>query len=163
MVTDETLPHPPLQRDIGQRKPVRSAAHEAGVGLLKTADVHQRRFAETLKPHGLTPTQYNVLWILRDAGVDGLCTLAVGARMLRQTPGISRMMDRLEEKNWIRRVRSTDDRREVRCHLTRGGKRLVDSLDTVVDTVDARAIGTLSKAEQRRLIELLDKVQAGYA
>ncbi len=158
MTTDET----PLQRDLPQRKPVRSAAHEAGVGLLKTADVHERRFAETLKPHGLTPTQYNVLRILRGAGVDGLCTLEVGARMLRQTPGISRMMDRLEGKDWIRRVRSTEDRREVRCHLTREGNRLVDSLDAVVDKVDAHGIGALSKAEQHRLIELLDKVRAGY-
>ena len=152
----------PLQRDIRQTKPFRSTAHEAGVGLLKTADVHERRVAETLKPHGLTPTQYNVLRILRGAGPDGLCTLAVGTRMLRQTPGISRMMDRLEGKDWISRVRSADDRREVRCYLTRDGKQLVDSLDAVVDKVDAQAIGALSKVEQRRLIELLDKVRAGY-
>lgn len=156
MATDQT----PLRGE--QRKPFRSAAHEACVGLLKTADVQERRFAKILKPHGLTPTQYNVLRILRGAGVDGICTLAVGARMLRQTPGISRMMDRLEGKNWIRRVRSADDRREVRCYLTRDGKRLVDSLDAVVDKVDAQAFGTLSTAEQRRLIELLDKVRAGY-
>ena len=69
------------------------------------------------------------------------------------------MMDRLERKEWIRRIRSTEDRREVRCRLTAAGKLLVDSLDAVVNQAEINTFGALTQAEQRKLVELLDKVR----
>ena len=46
----------------------------------------------------LTQQQYNVLRILRGAGSDGLPLLDVAERMIQQSPGMTRMMDRLEKK-----------------------------------------------------------------
>jgi DNA-binding MarR family transcriptional regulator len=150
-----------LQRELKQRKPFRSVGHEATVGLLRTADVVRRRWTEALEPHGMTAPQYNVLRILRGAGREGLCTLEVAKRLIERAPGITRMMDRLEARGWVRRERSSDDRREVRCYVTPQGEALLAQVDEVVAGADEATVRGLSKAEARELIRLLDKVRAG--
>jgi DNA-binding MarR family transcriptional regulator len=150
-----------LQQELKQRKPFRSVGHEATVGLLRTADVVRRRWTETLAPYGITAPQYNVLRILRGAGREGLCTLELANRLIERAPGITRMLDRLEAHRWVRRERSADDRREVRCYVTPDGVRLLARIDKVVDEADNAAVRGLSRAEGRELIRLLDKVRAG--
>src|ERR1035437_4343698 len=104
------VPESPLQRELRQRRPFQSAAHEAIVGLLRTADLIRRHAAAVVEPHGITTQQFNVLRILRGAGGDGLPTLEVGARMVEQTPGVTRLLDRLEAKDLVRRQRCPNDR-----------------------------------------------------
>ncbi|MEJ2239898.1 MAG: MarR family transcriptional regulator [Gemmatimonadales bacterium] len=152
-----------LQKELKQSKPFRSVGHEASVGLLRTADVVRRRWTETLAPFGITVPQYNVLRILRGAGKEGLCTLELAERLIERAPGITRMLDRLEARSWVRRERSVDDRREVRCYLTTQGMRLLARTDEVADQADQAAVLGLSKAEGRELIQLLDKVRSGLA
>lgn len=151
----------PLQQELKQRKPFRSVGHEATVGLLRSADVVRRRWSQALEPHGITAPQYNVLRILRGAGREGLCTLEVAKRLIERAPGITRMMDRLEARGWVRRERSSDDRREVRCYVTAQGEALLARVDAVVEEADDAAVRKLSKAEARELIRLLDEVRAG--
>jgi hypothetical protein len=62
-----------LRADIKQRRPFDSLEQEAHLNIERTAAVLSHAFAEALKGHGITPTQYNVLRILRGAGKDGLC------------------------------------------------------------------------------------------
>jgi len=148
-----------IQREIRQTRPFRSPAQEAAVGLLRTADVLRRHFGSVLEPHGLTLQQYNVLRILRGAGREGLPTLEVANRLIERTPGITRMMDRLEKKGWVSRQRCPDDRRQVLCYLTEAGRQLIAGLDGAVDAADEAAMQGLTQAEQRRLIDLLDRVR----
>jgi DNA-binding MarR family transcriptional regulator len=152
-----------LQKELKQSKPFRSVGHEVSVGLLRTADVVRRRWTEMLAPFGITVPQYNVLRILRGAGKEGLCTLELAERLIERAPGITRMLDRLEARSWVRRERSVDDRREVRCYLTPQGMRLLARTDEVADQADQAAVLGLSKAEGRELIQLLDKVRSGSA
>ncbi len=149
-----------LQTELKQRKPFRSVGHEATVALLRTADVVRRQWTEALEPYGITTRQYNVLRILRGAGNEGLCTLELGHRLIERAPGITRMLDRLEARGWVRRERSVEDRREVRCFISSEGGRLLARLDEVANRADDAAVLGLSKAEGRELIRLLDKVRA---
>jgi DNA-binding MarR family transcriptional regulator len=151
----------PLQKELKQRRPFRSVGHEATVGLLRTADLVRRRWTERLLPYGITTPQYNVLRILRGAGADGLCTLELANRLIERAPGITRMLDRLEARHWVKRERSADDRREVRCYLTPRGGRLLERLEEVADEADNAAVRGLTRAEGRELVRLLDKVRDG--
>ena len=103
-MSDETSA---LQREIRQKKPFRSPAQEAVLGLLRTADVVRRLVARSLEPYDVTPQQYNVLRILRGAGDEGLPTLTIGERMLEDSPGVTRLVDRLIAKGLVSRARST--------------------------------------------------------
>jgi DNA-binding MarR family transcriptional regulator len=153
----------PLQREIRQSKPFRSTSHEAAVGLLRTADVLRRRIAAVVAPSGITPQQYNVLRILRGAGPAGLPTLEIAERMIEETPGITRLVDRLEARGLVVRERSDEDRRVVACRITPAGGKLLAGLDAPMDAADAAAFANVSAADQKRLIRILDAVRAEKA
>ena len=151
-----------VQREIQQRRPFRSRTQEGVVALLRTADVLRRSLARVVEPHGITLQQYNVLRILRGAGPEGLPTLEVGVRMIEETPGVTRLLDRLEKKALVRRKRCPQDRRQVLCFATPAALRLLDTLDDPVSETDRRGLGMLEPAELQALILLLDRVRAGH-
>ena len=127
----------------------------AVLGILRAADRLQRRGAALLEPYGVTLQQYNVLRILRGARPDGLCTLTIAQRMIEQTPGITRLIDRLEAKRLVNRVRSDEDRRQVWCRIAPVGLRLLARLDQPVADLDRAVVAGLPRADQERLAELL--------
>ena len=151
-----------LQREIRQRRPFRSARHEGALGLLRTADLLRRHASRVVEPHGLTLQQYNVLRILRGAGTPGLPTLEIAGRMIEQSPGITRLLDRLEAKGLVRRERCRRDRRQVLCYILPAGLALLGRLDEAVSTIDEAFLGRLSAADVGRLIHLLDAVRSSH-
>jgi len=151
-----------LQREIGQKRPFRSRSQEAVLGILRTADVVRRFLARVLEPYDVTPQQYNVLRILRGAGADGLPTLAIGERMLEDSPGVTRLIDRLIAKGLVSRERSREDRRQVLCRITTSGRALLAQIDGLVDEQDAAALGMLAPDEQKQLIRMLDRIRAHH-
>ena len=81
--------------------------------------------AEALKPHGVTPTQYNVLRILRGSGEEGLCRSEIMERMIARVPDATRLLDRMEGAGLIERERSQVDRRFVTTRITEEGRRVL--------------------------------------
>lgn len=147
-------------QEIRKRKPFKSKGQEALLALLRTTDLVKRHMAGVIEPFGLTPQQYNVLRILREAEPEGLPTLEVAERMIEQTPGITRLLDRLELKGWVGRERDPEDRRQVICRITPAGLILLAQMDESVDEADDSALAMLSDAGKQRLIELLDSIRA---
>lgn len=148
-----------LQRELKQTKPFRSLEHEAWLSILRTADQLKRGAQHYFETVDLTEQQYNVLRILRGAGEAGLPTLAIAERLIEHTPGITRLIDRLEAKGLVRRERPDCDRRQVYCFLTKAGATLLGSLDSTVDAQTNAAFASLSKAELKSLIAILEKVR----
>jgi len=81
--------------------------------LLRAADKLRTFFETICVPFDITNQQYNVLRILRGAEPEGLPTLTIAERMIERTPGITRMIDRLEAKGLVVREIRPDDRRCV--------------------------------------------------
>jgi DNA-binding MarR family transcriptional regulator len=152
-----------VQAEIKQGRPFRSAAQEATIALLRTASVVGRAVARVLEPWGLSLAQYNALRIIRGAGSGGIPTLAIRERMIEEGTTITRLLDKLEEAGLINRERSLPDRRQVICHATAAGKRLLDEIDPVVDAADEEAVASLPTAQLARLIEMLDTIRADNA
>ena len=148
----------PIQAAISQNKPFSSPGHEAVIGLMLVADSLRRQFARVSEPFGVTGQQYNVLRILRGGGKEGVPTLTIAARMIEQTPGITRLLDRLEEKSLVRRERCDADRRQVLCWITPAGLKLLESMDAVVRQLECDVIASLKPAEQRALVRLLGRI-----
>jgi MarR family transcriptional regulator, organic hydroperoxide resistance regulator len=149
-----------IRAAIKQTKPFRSQRQEALVGLLLTAEAVRWPLHDLLASHeDLTLQQYNVLRILRGAGQEGLPTLAIGERMIERTPGVTRLIDRMEEKGLVVRERSPEDRRQVICRITELGANLLRRLDRPVDALDEDLMRGLDDAEVREFIRLLDAVR----
>lgn len=148
-----------LQDEIKQTRPFESKEQEAAIALMRTADLVRRIVAGVVEPSGITIQQYNVLRILRGAGDKGLPTLEIADRMIEQTPGITRLIDRLESKGLVARERCLTDRRQVFCKITLAGLELLGTLDRPVRE-SHEALTTLER-EIDTLIELLDRAREG--
>lgn len=151
-----------LRQEIKQTRPFRSSAEEVVVSILRTAAVLQRHLAQVVDDHGITIQQYNVLRILRGAGESGLPTLAIRDRMIEEAAGITRLLDKLESAGLVQRERSTPDRRQVLCHITTQGLRLITTLDAPMDVANQRSAAMLDDAEREELVELLSAIRAAY-
>ena len=145
----------PLQREIRQSKPFVSTEAEAALSVARTAAILDTEVADALKPHGLTPTQYNVLRILRGAGDAGLCRYEVGDRLVTPVPDVTRLLDRLESAGLVDRARDPEDRRQVRARITPQGLRLLNALDGVLEALHHRQLGHLGEDRLRTLVDLL--------
>jgi DNA-binding MarR family transcriptional regulator len=152
-----------VAQEIHQTRPFQSTGHELVVTLFRTSAVVERHFSAVMEEAGLTGAQYNVLRILRGAGPDGLPTLAIRDRLVDLSPGITRLIDRLENAGLVTRDRDAGDRRQVTCRITTPGLALLKRLDAPVDAAERATVTTLSPAEQRTLVRLLDLVRSGLA
>jgi DNA-binding MarR family transcriptional regulator len=149
-----------VAEEIKQRKPFSSREEEAFLALQRTADQLQWRAAEMLRPHGLSPTQYNALRILRGAGAEGLACSEIGERMVNRDPDITRLLDRLEKRGLVTRSRCQKDRRVVTATLTPQGRKLLGTLDRPVEEFARSLLGHLGKGRLAALIELLADARA---
>ena len=128
------------------------------VALLRAADRVRRRAARIVEPHGITLQQYNVLRILESAKEDGVPTLEVGARMIEETPGVTRLLDRLEAKAYIRRQRCPRDCRQHLCWLSSDGARLLERLAPAMAAGHERVLEHFDIDARQQLMALLDVV-----
>jgi DNA-binding MarR family transcriptional regulator len=152
-----------LARELRQRRPFRSDAQVAVLGVVRTADHLGRALAGVVEPTGVTLQQFNVLRILRGAGDAGLPTLEIAERMVEQTPGVTRLLDRLEAKGFVRRERCPRDRRQVLCFITSEGLALLATLDAPVLACEETLMAGLTVDERHALIALLDRVRGAGA
>jgi len=148
-----------LQAELKQTKPFPNAAAEALLSVLRTASVLEHQMNETLKPYGITHTQYNVLRILRGAGDSGLCGREVGERMVSRVPDVSRLLDRMEEAELISRERDPGDRRHVTARITRKGLAMLEQATPQLEAVGRARVGQVPTARLRQLIEVLNTVR----
>jgi DNA-binding MarR family transcriptional regulator len=151
----------PLHVELQQARPWDLIEEEVHVSIARTAALLERAVAQTLKPHGLTPTQYNVLRILRGAGTEGLCRNEVGARLITPVPDVTRLLDRMAEMQLIERERSDTDRRLVRTLLTPKGLALVNGLDDELRAGHRRRLSKLDRKDLTQLVTTLAEVRAG--
>ena len=148
-----------LRDEIRQSKPFESPAQEAILALYRTSDMLRRRFTQIVEPHGISLQQYNVLRILRGAGKTGTPTLDIADRMIEMTPGVTRLLDKLEAKRLVRRERCPEDRRQVLCWITESGLRLLAELDKPLEAAGVKSMEPLPGAEQQALIRTLEKIR----
>src|SRR6266404_5744059 len=136
-----------------ETKKARGTPEEAAfLDLLRTCDLLSRGPAQFLKSEDLSPTQYNVLRILRGAP-PGLPCGEIANRMITRDPDITRLLDRLEKRQLISRCRETKDRRMVVARITSEGYALLARLDEPVQDTHRQQLGHVS---EKRLRELSD-------
>ena len=149
-----------IRKETRQKKPFRRVEDEAFVNLLRTVDALMQGVATTLKPSGLSPAQYNVLRVLRGAGPDGLACREIGERMIAKDPDITRLLDRLEERDLISRSRDRADRRVITTRITDKGMRILKELDKPIEELHVKQLGHLGEQRLRSLVDLLEAARA---
>jgi len=126
----------------------------AFLDLLRTTDMLSRGLVRILKSEDVSPTQYNVLRILRGA-VDELPCGEIANRMITRDPDVTRLLDRLEKRELISRCREAKDRRTVMVRITPEGLKVLARLDEPVLAAHRKQLGHLGQNRLHTLTELL--------
>lgn len=144
--------------EIRQTKAFATIEEELLVSLLRTTAVLQERFEQMIRPFNLSMTQYNVLRILRGAEPEGRTCGEIGERMIAREPDVTRLLERMEKANLIKRTRHSADRRVVVTRITSGGLKLLDEIDPKLREID----GLLKPMGARKIettLKLLNEVR----
>jgi DNA-binding MarR family transcriptional regulator len=137
----------------------RNVYHKGLINLNYTAKVMNYEFAQSLKAHGMTEQQYNVLRILRGFRTEKAISIGfIKERMLDKDSDVSRIVDRLFDKGLLTRVENPEDRRQKALEITEKG---LDLLNTLLNT-ELKVDSLLSNLNEEEIIEfnrLLDKIR----
>jgi DNA-binding MarR family transcriptional regulator len=151
-----------IDREIRQTKPFRSLQEQLVLNLMLTTRVVEESWAQYLKrAEGISPSQYNILRILRGARPKAARISEIADRMVTRDPDVTRLVDRLIKQGLARRERDSEDRRVVLVEITAAGLALLSRLDGPAAESTEAAMAGLKPQQLRTLDTLLNEVRAG--
>jgi DNA-binding MarR family transcriptional regulator len=129
-----------------------------GIGvLLRTADMtFNRALRDELARFNTSFSQFQHLWQL--FGQDGLSQAELSRRIGIETASSTGVIEQLEQRGLIRRVRDPDDRRRIIVTLTAAGRRLEGALTDSAVAVNAIARQGLSADEIKVLFSTVERI-----
>ena len=147
-----------LQHELKKKNPFDLLEQEACLNLFRTSDLLQNKMGKFMRTYGLTPSQYNILRILRGEGKP-LPSLEIASRMIQVVPAITGLVDRLETQGFVKRDRCSADRRVVYITITDMGLELLDRIDEPLREIHQQMLADLSEDEMRALSDILEKIR----
>ena len=149
-----SFPMPAKSFDLRTFKPRETLGYLVGNLRRALLEAMEKEFA----PHGLTGPQAIVMFQLANGDAS---RAAEFCRNLQYDPGaMTRLLDRLERKGFVRRVRSAKDRRNVRIELTPAGRATLPLIGAAAVQVFDRFLRGFSKAESHQLFAFLKRLLA---
>ena len=148
-----------LQQEIKQRIPFASIEVEALLNITRTEDELRRRLRKLLGRWSLTPSQYNVLRILRGSGEVGLTCGEIGDRLVAHAPDITRLLERMVRRGLVTRGRDAGDKRLVQSRITRHGLALLEQATVHVESIPAQVFQGSTSEEILTFIGMLERLR----
>lgn len=133
--------------------------HLVGYAASRASIELKKQFARHLGPLELKAVEFSILVLV--AANSDVNQKQLGDALDVSAPNMAVTLDRMVERGWVERVRSTVDRRAMLIRLTEAGRALVQRAEAIAATMENPALTMLSPAERALLIELLLKVAAG--
>ncbi len=146
-----------IEDEIKQEK-FKSEQQKVTINLLYTSNWLINKHKEFFSEYEITPQQYNVLRILRGQHPKSISTSAIKDRMLDKNSDVSRIVDRLTNKELVSKGTCSKDRRLVDVLISQKGLTLLKAMDKSVDGLDTNI--SLNEEEAKMLNKLLDKVRS---
>ena len=133
--------------------------HLVGYASTRASITMRRVFARHFGPLDLKVVEFSILMLV--AANPQVNQKRLGTALDISPPNMAVTIDRMVERGWVERVRSTQDRRAQQIHLTAKGTELVQRAEKIASTMEQASLRVLSPAERALLIELLMKVAGG--
>jgi DNA-binding MarR family transcriptional regulator len=152
----------PLMSPSSARRRYDSLEQEAYLNLWRTYDCLKALEDDLFAPVGISPQQYNALRLLKAATPGTLTVQGLGGRLITRAPDMTRMLDRLERRGWIRRERRLDNRRVIDVAITDAGLELLEQLSDGVRDCHRRQLGHLTPDQLSQLVALLTAARSAH-
>lgn len=146
-----------IEENIRQGK-FESEHHKAAINILFTSSWLYNLNAKRLKPHDITPEQFNVLRILRGSHPKALRIADITNRMIDRNSNATRLVDKLCLKRLTSRTVCKSNRRQVDIHITKKGLAVLSEIDRDTKAWD-KMMKSISGEEAKLLNKVLDKLR----
>ncbi|BCE03197.1 hypothetical protein TYM08_P3260 [Marinicellulosiphila megalodicopiae] len=131
---------------------------QTAILLLQTAGRLQHNIALNLAPLELTAQQLKVLHIVFESENQQSTVNEIKANMLDPNSNVSRLLNKLLDKQWIKKIKDQDDQRIVYVKITASGKKIMCQGKEKMDESMA-CMKTLTDAELKKLSTILSKIE----
>jgi DNA-binding MarR family transcriptional regulator len=146
-----------LENEINQKE-FKSDYHKLVINILFTGNWMFQKQSNMIKKYGLTLQQYNILRILKGQYPEPATINLLIERMLDKMSNASRIVDRLEKKNYVSRVICKKDRRTVDVLITDKGLEILNKINKCEEKSENNFC-ILTNSEAKILNKLLDKLR----
>lgn len=146
-----------LEEEIKQKK-FKSEKQKLAVNLLYTHGWFNNAQSELFRKYDLTAVQYNILRILRGQYPNPANIILLKERMLDKMSDVSRLVERLRNKELVERKICENDRRRAEVKITQKGLDLLEELDSLAPCFD-EILNKIDNDEAKLLNDLLDKLR----
>ncbi|MES0491190.1 MAG: MarR family transcriptional regulator [Leptospirales bacterium] len=123
--------------------------------LMRSTDIISDKAAKIVREYGLSYAQFGVLETLFHVGP--LCQKDLANKHLTTNGNITQIIDKMEYKKWVKRVKSKEDRRKFNIELTKTGSRLIESSFPDFAGHISKILNPLSATDKKSLGKLLEK------
>lgn len=121
--------------------------------VIRATDLHSKRLS---KNAGLTAPQLLIMRTIRDLGQVTIGTIADKVSLSQAT--VTTILDRLEHRKLVYRVRSTTDKRKVHAHLTEDGATLLAQAPQPLQEDFIQKFQNLHEWEQSMIVASMQRV-----
>lgn len=121
--------------------------------VIRATDLHSKRLS---KNAGLTAPQLLIMRTIRDLGQVTIGRIADYVSLSQAT--VTTILDRLEHRGLVYRVRSTADKRKVHAHLTDDGAALLSGAPQPLQEEFSLKFQNLQQWEQSMIVASLQRV-----
>jgi DNA-binding MarR family transcriptional regulator len=135
--------------------------HLVGYAATRASVQLKRSFKRQLGPLQLKAVEFSVLMLV--AANEQVNQKQLGQALDVSPPNMAVTLDRMVERGWVQRVRSSDDRRAQLIQFTPAGRLLAARAEKIAATMEDDALQVLSVRERATLIRLLMRVAVGSA
>lgn len=127
-----------------------------GFILNKTALLSKAHFNNYLKEYDISPEQWSL--VFRVVERSGLTQKELSDSTYKDQANITRSIDRLEQKGFLKRIENPNDRRSFQLIPTQDAIALVERIIPLSQAFNAELTQGFSEEETKMLIALLNKV-----
>ena len=127
------------------------------VEIFRLSENIDNHYVDFMKSIGLSDTSYNVLRILRGAGMP-IPSQTIAERLISRKPDITRLVDKLVKQGLVARKRCDKDRRVVYISITQKGLDLLSEMDGPMAEKSKMILSCLNEKECQTLDKLLEKL-----
>ena len=147
-----------LQDELALTRGFPSLEEEVYISLVRTTWQLDAQVNQAYRQGNLSPSQYNVLRILRGSTEPLSCT-EIADRMVTRDSDLTRLLGGLEKRGLVKRLRGADDARRVDNRITAKGRALLKRLDQPVQHAIRSQLSKAGKKKLEDLAGLLEDVR----
>ena len=136
--------------------PIRALGDVLGFHIRLAHGAVYRHFTESFSTLELTQKQVSVLWMISDK--PGIAQIELGQKLQMDRATTMTIINRLQDRNYLRRERSQHDARKQALFLTEAGEAALEEAKICIAQHEAWLKARFTPQEAEKLVELLERI-----